>query len=149
MRLFGVVDSTINRLDRAEWLTPPFDLAFAEPTPDTGDEQEDDMTGMMIDKRQKAIGSQFLSDLSSSTALTPPDGYQLQEIEFIVIDVQSQDARCWFDGTVPTGSSGHLLKANRLYPLSVDLRNFRIIEATSGAKAAVTFFTSQAQAEQG
>lgn len=30
MRLFGKVDGVIDRFDRAEWLTMPFDLAFAE-----------------------------------------------------------------------------------------------------------------------
>lgn len=29
MRLFGKVDGSIDRYDRAEWLTGPFDLAFA------------------------------------------------------------------------------------------------------------------------
>jgi len=29
MRLFGKVDGTIDRFDRAGWLTLPFDLAFA------------------------------------------------------------------------------------------------------------------------
>jgi hypothetical protein len=29
MRLFGKVDGTVDRFDRAEWLTPPFDLAFS------------------------------------------------------------------------------------------------------------------------
>lgn len=33
MRLFGVVDGTVDRKDRAQWMTPVFDLAFvvAEP----------------------------------------------------------------------------------------------------------------------
>lgn len=29
MRLFGKVDGIIDRYDRAEWMTPPFDGAFA------------------------------------------------------------------------------------------------------------------------
>jgi hypothetical protein len=29
MRLFGRLDGTIDRYDRADWLTPPFDLAFS------------------------------------------------------------------------------------------------------------------------
>lgn len=29
MRLFGVVDGTVDRFDRAGWMTPPFDVAFA------------------------------------------------------------------------------------------------------------------------
>lgn len=29
MRLFGKVDGTIDRFDRAGWMTGPFDLAFA------------------------------------------------------------------------------------------------------------------------
>jgi hypothetical protein len=29
MRLFGKVDGTIDRFDRAGWLTPPFDMAFS------------------------------------------------------------------------------------------------------------------------
>lgn len=29
MRLFGKRDGAVDRLDRAEWLTPPFDLAFS------------------------------------------------------------------------------------------------------------------------
>lgn len=29
MRLFGKVDGQINRFDRAEWMTPPFDGVFA------------------------------------------------------------------------------------------------------------------------
>lgn len=28
MRLFGKIDNAINRFDRAQWLTPVFDLAF-------------------------------------------------------------------------------------------------------------------------
>lgn len=31
MRLFGKIDGAINRYDRAEWLTLPFDLAFETP----------------------------------------------------------------------------------------------------------------------
>ena len=31
MRLFGKADSIIDRLDRAQWLTGPFDLRFAAP----------------------------------------------------------------------------------------------------------------------
>lgn len=31
MRLFGLIDDAIDRHDRAGLLTPPFDLAFAEP----------------------------------------------------------------------------------------------------------------------
>lgn len=31
MRLFGKVDSQINRFDRAAWLTPPFDGSFPAP----------------------------------------------------------------------------------------------------------------------
>lgn len=33
MRLFGKVDGGVNRFDRAEWLTPPFDIAFKIPPP--------------------------------------------------------------------------------------------------------------------
>lgn len=33
MRLFGVVDDTVDRNDRAEWLSPPFDGAFAGDEP--------------------------------------------------------------------------------------------------------------------
>ncbi len=29
MRLFGIVDGTVDRFDRAGWLTMPFDIAFA------------------------------------------------------------------------------------------------------------------------
>ena len=29
MRLFGKVNSAIDRFDRAEWMTPPFDLSLA------------------------------------------------------------------------------------------------------------------------
>ena len=29
MRLFGKVNSTIDRFDRATWMTPPFDQAFS------------------------------------------------------------------------------------------------------------------------
>lgn len=29
MRLFGKVDGTVSRFDRAQWLSQPFDLAFA------------------------------------------------------------------------------------------------------------------------
>lgn len=32
MRLFGKVDGQINRFDRAQYLTGPFDLAFAAPS---------------------------------------------------------------------------------------------------------------------
>ena len=28
MRLFGKVDNTVDRYDRAEWITPPFDSTF-------------------------------------------------------------------------------------------------------------------------
>ena len=31
MRLFGKIDGSINRFDRAQWLTSPFDLAFLAP----------------------------------------------------------------------------------------------------------------------
>jgi len=31
MRLFGKIDGSINRFDRAQWLTCPFDLAFLAP----------------------------------------------------------------------------------------------------------------------
>jgi len=31
MRLFGKIDSAINRFDRSQWLTAPFDLALAAP----------------------------------------------------------------------------------------------------------------------
>ncbi len=31
MRLFGKIDHALNRFDRAQWLTCPFDLAFAAP----------------------------------------------------------------------------------------------------------------------
>jgi len=34
MRIFGKVDNTIDRFDRAQWLTPPFDLAFVVPSVD-------------------------------------------------------------------------------------------------------------------
>jgi hypothetical protein len=30
MKLFALPDATVDRLDRAQWLTPPFDLAFAD-----------------------------------------------------------------------------------------------------------------------
>jgi hypothetical protein len=33
MRLFGFLDGILDRLDRAGWLTPPFDLAFGKPSP--------------------------------------------------------------------------------------------------------------------
>lgn len=33
MRLFGKVDGVVNRYDRAEWLSIPFDLAFASVAP--------------------------------------------------------------------------------------------------------------------
>lgn len=32
MRIFGKVDGTVDRFDRAHWSTPPFDLAFAVPS---------------------------------------------------------------------------------------------------------------------
>ena len=32
MRLFGKVDGTVDRYDRAGWLTPIFDLAFGAPS---------------------------------------------------------------------------------------------------------------------
>lgn len=32
MRLFGVVSGSVDRRDRAEWLTPVFDRAFATPS---------------------------------------------------------------------------------------------------------------------
>ena len=32
MRLFGKVNGTIDRFDRAQWMTPPFDLALASIT---------------------------------------------------------------------------------------------------------------------
>lgn len=31
MRLFGKIDGSVNRFDRAQWLTSPFDLAFVAP----------------------------------------------------------------------------------------------------------------------
>lgn len=36
MRLFGKVDNTVDRFDRAQWLTPPFDLAFSAVTRTAG-----------------------------------------------------------------------------------------------------------------
>lgn len=35
MRLFGTVTGTTDRFDRAEWLTPVFDLAFGLPAPES------------------------------------------------------------------------------------------------------------------
>lgn len=34
MKLFSLPDGTVDRKDRAQWMTPPFDLAFAAPETD-------------------------------------------------------------------------------------------------------------------
>lgn len=142
MRLFGKVDSAIDRYDRAGWLTPPFDLAFAVPTPSTGDdehEDEDDAMLTQITGRQKPVGDHDLSNLSSSTGLTAPNPYSLDEISMVEVTIHGEDVRMRHSGT-PTASVGHLLKVGKMYRFSSDLDGMRFIQTTSGGKAFVTYF---------
>lgn len=148
MRLFGIVDSAINRYDRAGWLTPPFDAAFQTPPvePSGGDEddnEDDVMLTQIIPERQEAAGFQMITVLSSAVALTPPTGYTLDQISYIDLDAQTQDIRIRFDGTNPDATTGHLLKAGKWYRFSNVLTGIRIIEATASAKAAVTYYAKQ------
>lgn len=144
MRLFGIVDGSVDRYDRAQWLTIPFDLAFQQNIPSIfeSDDDEDDMLTAITPFKQRPIQTVQIDDISSVTTLTAPTGYEIETISFIMIDAQAQDIRYRLDGVNPTASSGHVLKANKTQMLYCDLTLFKMIEATSGAKCAVTYFTN-------
>lgn len=147
MRLFGKVDSSIDRFDRAEWLTAPFDLAFQTPSVFTPDESDEEMSELFQQtaSRLKCVGVAMEIDLSTAVSLTKPAGYEWDQIAEIWINAQTEDIRYWLDGSTPTGSAGALLKANTTGKFNVRGDQIKLIQGASGAKAAVQFFAPAAE----
>jgi len=83
-------------------------------------------------------GYQQLTSVSSSTALTVPDGASVAYIQ-----AEAQDARWRDDGTAPTASVGQLLKAGfNSSPFIGDLTALRFIEAASGLILNVSYYAT-------
>jgi hypothetical protein len=95
------------------------------------------MAAPTYDARKLAIASSMQNlALSASTALTVPAG---ATEAFIVAD-GTADVRWTDDGTTPTASVGHLLKAGVAMTYSNDLSTLRFIRAAAGGSISVSYY---------
>ncbi len=82
------------------------------------------------------LGYQQISSLSSSTALTVPAG-----ATFALIECEAQAVRWRGDAVAPTTTVGmNMAVADVPLPFAGDLRNYRFIEVTSGAKLNIEYY---------
>lgn len=80
-------------------------------------------------------GYQQLTSLSSSTALTVPDGTGL-----VMIQAESQSIRWRDDGTAPTASVGMVIAVGDVLFYTGKSKTIRLIETTASAKANVSYY---------
>ena len=72
MRIFGVVDGLINRFDRAEWLTPPFDGNLERGVVLSGDVGFlDSIVGVTSNSGNLFGETGFLEELTGTTGNAP------------------------------------------------------------------------------
>jgi len=83
----------------------------------------------------KPIGNEYITSLSSSTALTVPAGARVA-----LIQAETQDVRFRDDGTAPTSTVGFLLvDGDSIFYDSV-LQSLRFIETVASAKLNVLYY---------
>jgi hypothetical protein len=81
------------------------------------------------------LGYQQIATLTSSTALTVPEGAKRA-----IIQAETQNVRWRDDGTAPTASVGMLIASGASISYVGDLKTFRVIEATASAKLNVSYY---------
>lgn len=81
------------------------------------------------------LGYQQIVTVTTSTALTVPDGTTVA-----VIQVESEDVRWRDDNVAPTTSVGYLLAAGAEMSYASDPTRLRFIETTVGAKLNVVYY---------
>ena len=90
---------------------------------------------MSVEPFANPLGHQQLTSLSSSTALTVPDGAGL-----VMIQAETQSIRWRDDGTAPTTTVGMLLAVGDTLFYTGKSKNLRLIETTASAKANVAYY---------
>ena len=92
----------------------------------------------------KALPSVSSQSLAVSSTTATPTGYTLFPApggaQSVFFDVQISDVMCRWDATTPTGTSGHLFKANAQYRMDAAKFNAsKFIRVTSATVDAVVF----------
>ena len=90
---------------------------------------------MGLKSTTNCLGYQQITSLSSSTALTVPDGATLA-----LIVPEAQTVRWRDDGVAPTSSVGMPVVANSSMNYDGDLKKIRFIAATAGAILNVSYY---------
>ena len=90
---------------------------------------------MGLKSTTNCLGYQQITSLSSSTALTVPDGATLA-----LIVPEAQTVRWRDDGAAPTASVGMPVAALSSMSYDGDLKKIRFIAATSGAILNVSYY---------
>ena len=90
---------------------------------------------MGLKSTTNCLGYQQITSLSSSTALTVPDGATLA-----LIVPEAQTVRWRDDGVAPTSSVGMPVVANSSMSYDGDLKKIRFIAATAGAILNVSYY---------
>ena len=90
---------------------------------------------MGLKSTTNCLGYQQITSLSSSTALTVPDGATLA-----LIVPEAQTVRWRDDGVAPTASVGMPVAALSSMSYDGDLKKIRFIAATSGAILNVSYY---------
>lgn len=86
-----------------------------------------------------ALGYQQITSLSSSTALTVPEG-----AEMALVQAESQNVRWRDDGTDPTATVGMLLMAGATLEYdAAQLSVVEFIEAAASAKLNISYYGTQ------
>lgn len=85
--------------------------------------------------------------LTVSTVAVAPTGYTDASAggagcQLVTFDIQAVDVRCRWDGTDPTSTVGHLLKANNAYTWAVSQYNSAKFIRDTAAAADATIFAS-------
>jgi hypothetical protein len=90
-----------------------------------------------LDGRLSPAGYVQITDLSSATSLTVPEGNLLT-----LIQAEGEGIRYRDDGTDPTSSVGMLIDAGQTLVYNGDPKKLRLIAATLGAIANISYYRS-------
>jgi len=87
-------------------------------------------------RRDKCLGYQQITGLSTVKTLVPPDG-----ATYALIQAEAQSVRWRDDGTNPSASVGMIITANTYLEYTGNPATFKFIEVTSGAILNISYYS--------